>query len=114
MSDKSKSFASQARITAIGSYVPEKVLTNHELETMLDTNDAWITQRTGIRERRIAGPEEFTSHLCIQAIRNLLDTYDQSIEDVDMILVATATPDFPFPSVASRIQAAFAIPIPVL
>lgn len=110
MSDKSKSFASQARITAIGSYVPEKVLTNHELETMLDTNDAWITQRTGIRERRIAGPEEFTSHLCIQAIRNLLDTYDQSIENVDMILVATATPDFPFPSVASRIQAAFAIP----
>ncbi|MFT9847748.1 ketoacyl-ACP synthase III [Aneurinibacillus sp. REN35] len=110
MSDKGNGLASKARITAIGSYVPERVLTNVELETMLETNDEWIIQRTGIKERRIARPEEFTSHLCIQAIHDLLHTYNQSIEDVDLILVATATPDFPFPSVASRIQAAFDIP----
>jgi 3-oxoacyl-[acyl-carrier-protein] synthase-3 len=100
---------SKARITAIGSYVPEKRLTNSDLEKLVETNDEWIVQRTGMRERRIANVEEFTSDLCIKAVENLINRYDKRIDDVDFIIVATATPDFPFPSVASRIQDRYSI-----
>jgi 3-oxoacyl-[acyl-carrier-protein] synthase III len=102
-------YPSQAKITAIGTYVPEKRLTNADFEKMVDTSDAWIVQRTGIRERRIAGEGEFTSHLCFRAIENLLERYPNGVEDVDFIIVATTTPDYPFPSVASLIQAKFQI-----
>lgn len=95
---------SKARITAIGSYVPEKKLTNNDLEKLVETNDEWIVQRTGMRERRIASEQEFTSDLCIKAVENLIQRYDKRVDDVDFIIVATATPDFPFPSVASQIQ----------
>lgn len=71
------------------------------------TSDEWIVQRTGIRERRITTETEFTSHLCIRAVENLLESYGGSLEDVDLILVATHTPDVPFPSVASLIQKHF-------
>lgn len=98
---------SKARITAIGSSVPEKILTNHDLEQMVETSDEWIVQRTGIRERRITTETEFTSHLCIRAVENLLESYGGSLEDVDLILVATHTPDIPFPSVASLVQKHF-------
>jgi 3-oxoacyl-[acyl-carrier-protein] synthase III len=98
---------SHAAITAIGTYVPEQVLTNADLERMVDTNNEWIVQRTGIHERRIAAPEEFTSDLCIRAVKNLSNTYGKSLEDVDLVIVATTTPDYPFPSVASRVQAYF-------
>ncbi len=98
-----------AHITAIGTYAPEKRLTNHDLEKMVNTSHDWIVQRTGIHERRIASKEQFTSDLCIAAVHDLLDRYPVTIHDVDMILVATSTPDFPFPSVASQIQAAFQI-----
>ncbi|WP_168120432.1 ketoacyl-ACP synthase III [Paenibacillus sp. HB172176] len=101
---------SKSRITGIGSYVPCKILANAELETMVDTNDEWIVQRTGIRERRIAAKEEFTSHMCINAIDNLIHKYDVSVLDVDMILVATYTPDFHAPSVACLIQQHYGIP----
>ncbi|NRD77107.1 ketoacyl-ACP synthase III [Bacillus sp. BRMEA1] len=94
-----------ARITAIGTYVPEKKLTNFDLEQMVETNNEWIMQRTGIQERRISQPEEFTSDLCVAAVKDLIHRYDKKVEDVDMIIVATSTPDFPFPSVASIIQA---------
>ncbi|MBB6732588.1 ketoacyl-ACP synthase III [Cohnella zeiphila] len=97
---------SRAAITAIGSYVPEKRLTNDDLAAMVDTNDEWITRRTGIKERRISGPDEFSSHLAIAAVRNLAERYGKSPEDIDAVLVATTTPDMPFPSVASRIQEA--------
>lgn len=100
---------SQARITALGTYVPEHVLTNAELEKRVDTSDEWILQRTGIRERRIAAPDQFTSHLAIAAVENMAAAYNKSLHDVDMILVATSTPDYPFPSVASQIQAHFGI-----
>jgi 3-oxoacyl-[acyl-carrier-protein] synthase-3 len=100
---------SKSRITAIGSYVPGKKLTNEDLEKLVETNDEWIVQRTGMRERRIAAPEEFTSHLCIEAIRNLQARYNTSVTDVDFIIVATSTPDFPFPSVAAQIQHTFQI-----
>jgi 3-oxoacyl-[acyl-carrier-protein] synthase-3 len=104
------SIGSQARISAIGSYVPEQILSNADLQKMVDTNDEWIVQRTGIQERRIAAPNEYTSHLCIHAVQNLVDRYNTSLEDTDLILAATHTPDLPFPSVACMLQAHFGIP----
>lgn len=93
-----------ARITSIGTYVPKRRLTNFDLEGMVDTSNEWILQRTGIRERRISQSEEFTSDLCVAAVENLIHRYDKSVEDVDMVIVATSTPDFAFPSVACLIQ----------
>jgi 3-oxoacyl-[acyl-carrier-protein] synthase-3 len=101
---------SKARITAIGTYTPERILTNDHLEELVDTNNEWIVQRTGIHERRIAAEDEFTSDLCIAAVKNLMDRYAKSVDDVDLILVATTTPDYAFPSVASQVQEAFDIP----
>ncbi|MDF2648511.1 MAG: ketoacyl-ACP synthase [Paenibacillus sp.] len=100
----------QARITAIGGYVPHRILSNADLQEMVDTNDEWIVQRTGIRERRIAAANEFTSHLCIAAVQNMLTRYPTSLNDVDLIIVATHTPDLPSTPVACQIQAHFGIP----
>ncbi|MED3782682.1 hypothetical protein P4560_19690, partial [Heyndrickxia sporothermodurans] len=80
------------RITAIGTYVPEKKLTNFELEQMVETNNDWIIQRTGIHERRISRPDEFTSDLCEAAVKDLMHRYDKNVEDVDMII--GLTPEF--------------------
>ncbi|CAN7572355.1 ketoacyl-ACP synthase III [Paenibacillus sp. LjRoot56] len=99
----------QARISAIGTYVPEHILTNDELSRMVDTNDEWIVQRTGIRARRIAGAHEFSSHLCIAAVQNLVDRYPNSLDDVDLIIVSTHTPDLPSTPVACQVQAHFGI-----
>jgi 3-oxoacyl-[acyl-carrier-protein] synthase III len=101
---------SQARITGIGSYVPEARLTNADLEKMVDTSDDWIVQRTGIRERRICAPDQHTSDLCIAAVRNMLERYPVTLEDVELIIVSTSTPDFSFPSTACLVQAHFGIP----
>jgi 3-oxoacyl-[acyl-carrier-protein] synthase-3 len=100
---------SAARITAIGTYVPENVLTNTDLENMVDTSDEWIVQRTGIRERRIAGEHEYTSDLCIQAVKNMMQRYQVQVADVDLIIVCTTTPDHHFPGTANLVQAAFSI-----
>ncbi|WP_020617511.1 ketoacyl-ACP synthase III [Paenibacillus daejeonensis] len=100
---------SNARITAIGTYVPEKILTNLELEGMVDTNDEWIVQRTGIRERHISEPHQYTSDLCFHAVRNLRERYQVGLEDVDHVIVATSTPDTVFPSMAARVQGEFGI-----
>jgi len=102
-------FKSKARITAIGSYVPEKKLTNYDLEKLVETNDEWIVKRTGIKERRIANEDEFTSDICFKAVQNLMERYDKTVEDVDMIIVCTVTPDFKTPSVASLLQAKLGI-----
>jgi 3-oxoacyl-[acyl-carrier-protein] synthase-3 len=99
-----------ARISAIGSYVPSHILSNADLETMVETNDEWIVQRTGMRERRIAAAEEFTSHLCIAAVQNMLDRYPDSLSDVELIIVTTHTPDLPSTPVACMIQAHFGLP----
>ncbi len=85
-----------AAITAVGGYVPDYVLTNQILETMVDTNDEWITSRTGIKERRILkDKEKGTSYLAIQAAKDLLDKSNTNPEDIDMVIMATATPDMP-------------------
>ncbi|UOQ48748.1 ketoacyl-ACP synthase III [Gracilibacillus caseinilyticus] len=96
---------STARITALGSYVPERILTNYDLEKMVDTNDEWIVKRTGIKERRIAHQDEFTSDIGYKSVLNLMERYDKTVEDVDLIIVCTLTPDFKTPSVASNLQA---------
>ncbi|GGH75372.1 3-oxoacyl-[acyl-carrier-protein] synthase-3 [Pullulanibacillus pueri] len=100
---------SKARITAIGTYTPKKILTNADMEKIVETSDEWIVQRTGIKERRIAADDEFSSDLAIQAVNQLVANYNTSIQDVDLILVSTTTPDYPFPSVASQVQARLGI-----
>ncbi len=91
-------------ISGTGSYVPEKVLTNHDLEKMVDTSDEWIVSRTGIKERRIAAEGEFTSHMAIQAGRKALDQTGIRGEDLDLIIVATITPDTLTPATACYVQ----------
>ncbi len=85
-----------AAITAVGGYVPDYVLTNKILETMVDTNDEWITSRTGIKERHILkDKDKGTSFLAIEAAKNLLEKNNINPEDIDMVIMATATPDMP-------------------
>ena len=88
-------------ITGLGSYVPERVLTNDDLSTMMDTNDEWIRERTGIRERRIAEPEQALSDLCLPAAREALADAGLEGSEIDLIIVATVTPDMAFPSTAA-------------
>ena len=95
---------SYARITGTGSYLPEKILTNHDLEKMVDTSDEWIRDRTGISERHIAADGEFTVDLAEQAARNAIDASGVSVDDIDLIIVATTTPDRVFPSTACLLQ----------
>lgn len=102
-------YRSKARITGIGSYVPEKRLTNDDLERLIDTNDEWILKRTGIKERRIAHEEEYTSDIGCKAVWNLMERFEKSVEDVDMIIVCTLTPDFNTPSTAALVQAKLGI-----
>ncbi|MGE8203540.1 ketoacyl-ACP synthase III [Heyndrickxia sp. NPDC080065] len=101
---------SKARITGIGTYVPDKKLTNADLEKLVDTNNEWIVQRTGMKERRIADKDEFSSTLAFKAVENLLENYQKNIQDVDFIIVSTTTSDYAFPSVACQIQEYFHIP----
>ncbi|MFC0301653.1 beta-ketoacyl-ACP synthase III [Virgibacillus soli] len=91
-------------ILGTGHYVPEKVLTNKELEQMVDTTDEWIRTRTGIEERRIASEEIDSSDMAYFAAKTALENAQVSANDIDLILVATVTPDTPFPSVACKIQ----------
>jgi 3-oxoacyl-[acyl-carrier-protein] synthase-3 len=85
-------------ITGLGCHVPERVVTNDELSTMMDTSDEWIRERTGIRERRIAGPEEALSDLCMPAAEQALEEAGLKGSEIDLIIVATVTPDMAFPS----------------
>ena len=93
-----------SRIAGTGSYLPNKILTNADLERMVDTTDEWIFTRTGIRERHIAAEGEFTSDLALQAAKNAIASAGVSANDVDLIIVATTTPDKVFPSVATMVQ----------
>jgi 3-oxoacyl-[acyl-carrier-protein] synthase III len=93
-----------ARIRGTGSAVPEKVLTNSDLEKLVDTSDEWITSRTGIKERRIASDDEFTSTFATKAAQRALEMANVSPEEIDMIVVGTVTPDFPFPATACLVQ----------
>src|SRR5271154_6870119 len=94
-----------AIIAGTGSYVPEKRLTNDELSKMVDTNDEWIVQRTGIRERRIAGPGESTATLATAAARKALAAAGIGPKDLDLIVCGTISPEMAFPSTACFIGA---------
>jgi 3-oxoacyl-[acyl-carrier-protein] synthase-3 len=98
-----------SRITGTGSYLPEKVLTNRDLEALVDTSDEWIHTRTGIRQRHIAAEHEKSSDLALVASRRALEGAKLSAEDVDLIIVATTTPDMVFPSTACLMQAKLGI-----
>ena len=93
-----------AAILGTGSYLPSNVLTNADLERMVETSDEWITTRTGIKERRIASPEEATSDLGVEAGRRALESAGVEPEDIELIILGTLTPDCPFPGAACIIQ----------
>lgn len=93
-----------AGILGVGSYLPEKVMTNFDLEKIVDTSDEWIVERTGIRERRIADPETATSDMSVRAAQAALADAGVKAEELDLIIVATATPDYQFPSTACLVQ----------
>lgn len=92
-------------IAGTGSYVPEKILTNADLEKIVDTSDEWIFSRTGIKERRIAAADEFTSHMATKAAERALEQAEMPAEDIELIIVATITPDTLTPSTACYVQA---------
>ena len=92
------------RITGWGRSVPQRVLTNHDLEQMVDTSDEWIVTRTGIRERRIAGPDETTSTMSVEACQKAMERAGVSPEQIDLIIIATSTPDYFCPPVSSMVQ----------
>src|SRR5689334_24036624 len=84
-------------ITDVGSYVPARVLTNAELEKMVDTSDEWIISRTGIKERRLAAKDEFTSDMAAKAAARAMKMAGVTADQIDLIIVATITPDMVFP-----------------
>jgi 3-oxoacyl-[acyl-carrier-protein] synthase-3 len=91
-------------IAGTGSYVPERILTNEELAAKVDTSDEWIVTRTGIKERRIAADDEFTSHMASKAAIKALEQAGMKAEDIELIVVATITPDTPTPATACHVQ----------
>ena len=101
----------KAAITGIHGYVPEDVMTNADLEKIVETNDEWITSRTGIKERRILKGEGLgTSFMAAEAVRGLLKKTNTDPKDVDLVICATVTPDYMFPSTANLICTQVGIP----
>src|SRR5690606_37169827 len=92
-------------LTGVGSYLPERVLSNAELAKRVDTSDEWIVERTGIRERHIAADDEWTSDLACAASVNAPKAAGRDAKDIDLVIVATTTPDLTFPATAARVQA---------
>ena len=91
-------------ITGVGSYVPEKILTNADLEKMVETSDEWITTRTGIKERHMAAKDEFTSDMAAKAAQRAMKMAGVTADQIDLVIVATITPDMPFPATACFVQ----------
>lgn len=96
-------------IGGAGSFLPRRILSNADLEKTLDTSDEWIVQRTGIKERHIAADDEPTSYLGIKAAEAALSNANVAASDIDLVIVATSTPDFTFPAVATQVQAGLGI-----
>ena len=91
-------------IRGVGGYLPEKVLTNAELATIVDTSDKWIQQRVGIKQRHVAAEGQYTSDLAVEAAKRAMDAAGVTPDDIDLIIVATTTPDYTFPSAATLVQ----------
>ena len=103
-----------AKIIGVGSYLPDKVLTNFDLEKIVDTTDEWITQRTGIHKRHIATEGQSTSDTAVEAVKRALANAQISITDIDMIICATTTPDLTFPSTACLVQNKLGLDKPII
>lgn len=101
----------RARITGVGSYLPERIVTNDDLAKMVDTSDAWIQERTGIKQRHFAAEGQVTSDLGFEAATKALEAAGCKATDIDLLVVATTTPDLTFPSTASIIQNKLGIPV---
>src|SRR5258706_4006988 len=101
---RSRRPARPVHIVGTGSYVPDRVLTNADLEKMVDTTDEWITTRTGIKERRIAAAEQCTSDMGTAAARSAMEQAGVREDEIDLIICATISPDMPFPATACLIQ----------
>ncbi len=99
-----------SKIAGTGRYLPERILTNADLEKMVDTSDEWIRTRTGIEQRHIADEEQMTSDLCVKAAQNAMDSAGVAADDIDMIFVGTTSPDLIFPNIATIIQHKMGIP----
>ncbi|MCW5773200.1 MAG: beta-ketoacyl-ACP synthase 3, partial [Rhodospirillaceae bacterium] len=99
----------RALVRGSGSYLPERIVTNAELADRVSTSDQWIVERTGIRRRHVAAEGEFTSHLALEAAKRALAAAGVAAEKVDLIVLATTTPDSTFPATATRVQAALGI-----
>jgi 3-oxoacyl-[acyl-carrier-protein] synthase III len=95
----------RSQVAGCGAYLPERIITNHELANRLDTSDEWIRQRTGIGERRVAASGEMTSDLAVRAAERALGSAGMSGSDLDLLVLATATPDNTFPATAAKVQA---------
>ena len=98
------------RIVGTGRYLPERILTNAELETMVDTSDEWIRTRTGVERRHIAAPDQTTSDLCVEAARQAMEAANVSPEDIDLVAIGTTSPDLVFPNIATIVQDRLGIP----
>ena len=103
--------STRSHILSTGSYLPEKIMTNHDLSKIVDTSDEWIFQRSGIKSRRIAADNQSTSDMAIKAARAAIERAGIHPNDIDGIIVATTTPDQTFPSVAVSVQAALGVPV---
>lgn len=106
-----KAMSISSKISATGRYLPDRVVTNKDMESIVETTDEWIVQRSGIKQRHIAADNETTSDLAIAAARHALESADLSPDDIDGVIVATTTPDRTFPAVAVHVQAALGVPV---
>jgi 3-oxoacyl-[acyl-carrier-protein] synthase III len=98
---------SNSKIIGLGTYLPHRKLTNHDLEKMVDTSDEWIIRRTGVKERRLSVKDEFSSDMAIKAVENLIERHNVRVDDVDMVIVTTFTPDHFLPTVSALVQGYF-------
>jgi 3-oxoacyl-[acyl-carrier-protein] synthase-3 len=105
------SMVQRSVVTGVGGYLPDRIVTNDELAKVVDTSDAWITDRTGIRQRHRAAPDQPVSDLAVAAARRALEAAGRTPDDVDLIIVATTTPDLTFPATATIVQRKLGCPV---
>jgi 3-oxoacyl-[acyl-carrier-protein] synthase-3 len=101
----------RSAVTGVGSYLPEKIVSNDDLAKFVDTSDEWIVERTGIRQRHQAAPDQPTSDLAVEAARRALEDAGKTAADVDLIVLATTTPDMTFPATAAIVQHKLGVPV---
>ena len=99
-----------SRISGTGRYLPEKVLTNFDLEKMVDTTDEWIRTRTGVERRHCVAPDQTTSDMCVEAAKVAMDSAGIGPADIDLVIIGTTSPDLIFPNVATQVQHRLGIP----